>query len=77
MKRPNISKRIYEAWDRGELCAQIEVNPRRRGWLLFWPRRAWACETFRTFAGARAQVERICSKYPVTWKVSRFGEVKP
>ena len=59
---------ILQGLDRGELCAQIEKWTGRNKYKLFWPRRAWTHESFRTVEGAKARVESVIHNRPIEWK---------
>lgn len=63
-------KRIYQGFDRGRLCAQIERHRMYNRWVLFWPARQWAQEQFKTLAGAKRHVARIIWAHPIEWRVA-------
>jgi hypothetical protein len=54
-------------YDRNECCAVIEQLSNRR-WRLFWPRRGWSKEDFKTLAGAKAKVETVIHSHQIEWR---------
>jgi hypothetical protein len=73
-------KMVYRGYDRGELCAYIARHRYGNHWVLYWPRRQWAQERFRTLEKAKAWAEHVLAMrnrrygvrqgfdHPIEWK---------